>query len=61
MSAPQCRDWIFGDIEVKEDKKLHTYQFAMLLSFRTLDDFQAARKIVEPMLFGDVSSSDQSK
>ncbi len=50
-TAPKASDWILGDIAVDENGKLHTYKYSMLLSFSSLEEFQAARKLIDPLLF----------
>lgn len=51
--TPIPRDWIMGDIEVSEGGKLHTYPFAVLLSFGSLEDFRAAKPAIDALLSPD--------
>ena len=47
--APQCEHWIFGGISVKEAGEIVTYHRAILLSFKTIEEFRAALKFVDPL------------
>lgn len=45
-------DWIYGDITVDENGAPYTYRYSMLFSFRNLEEFQAARRIIEALFEG---------
>lgn len=44
--------WIFGDITVDENGTPQLYRYAMLFSFRNLEEFRAAKRIIDPLLEG---------
>lgn len=44
--------WVFGDIKVDENGELHTYRYAMLFSFRNLEEFREAKAVIDPLLEG---------
>lgn len=49
---PACEHWVFGNIVVQEQHGLVTYERAVLLSFRTVEEFREAMRYVELMLQG---------
>lgn len=50
---PTATSWIAGDITVDENGTPERYQYALLMSFATVEDFHAARAFVVPLIDGD--------
>jgi len=52
-SVPKCASWILGKIEVQEGSELVTYERAILVSFKTVEEYRAACAFMNPILEGD--------
>ena len=53
---PDC--WIFGDLTVDENGSPHTYRYSMLLSFKSVEDFRAARAVIYPLIDRESSAGE---
>jgi hypothetical protein len=47
---PRCEHWLFGDIIVEEPDGYHmVYERAILLSFKTPEEYRAALRFIDPL------------
>jgi hypothetical protein len=60
--VPKCEHWILGDIRVLEgDASITRYERAILVTFKSIQDYRAALEFVDPLLNGSTPSNDGSK
>ena len=49
-NPPTCEHWILGNITVQEREGPHEYQRAVLLTFKTVEEYRAALRFLSPLM-----------
>jgi hypothetical protein len=61
-TAPQCEHWILGNIRVEErDGLTHNYERAILVTFKTVDEYRAALRFMSPIFDSSSSNTGETK